>query len=283
MANRLDRRFAELRSNNEGALIPLSPGDKAPFATSMEIIDMFAEIGSDAVEIAVPTRFPWMEGKAMQTHQLEALEQGVSPADSFKLMEVARAKYPDLPLATINFMGPVLTYGQANYVSGCKRASMDAVDIPDYPFVSRDDPLYFGSELRNNNIHFVIDVTTNLAVAPEGTREYKLLCGLIQHSGGFLFMIAQAGGVSGTKDSLPVDTLKPAVERVKMLEGKFHINTPIIVVCGISTPEQVHNSIRLVGADGVMLGSAISKRLQAGESLEHIQPFAKSLKDATKV
>jgi len=96
-------------------------------------------------------------------------------------------------------------------------------------------------------------------------------------------MIAQAGGVSGTKDSLPVDILKPAVERVKKLEEKFGVHTPIIVVCGISTPEQVRDSIRVVGADGVMLGSAISKRLQVGESLEHIQSFAKMLKDATRV
>ncbi len=283
MANRLDIVFEQLRARNEGALIPLSPGDKAPFTTSMEIIDMLAEIGSDAIEIAVPTRYPWMEGTAMQIHQLEAIEQGVAPSDSFKLMETAREKYPDWPLVTLNFMGPVLTYGQDNYVSGCKRASMDAVDIPDYPYVSANDPLNFGADLVNNDVYFVVDVTTDLAVAEEGTREYNLLCNLIKKSGGFLFMIAQAGGVSGTKDSLPIDTLKPAVDRVKELEEKFGVNTPIIVVCGISTPEQVRDSIRVVGADGVMLGSAISKRIQAGESLEHIQPFAQTLKDATRV
>lgn len=283
MANRLDIVFEQLRARNEGALIPLSPGDKAPFTTSMEIIDMLAEIESDALEIAVPTRYPWMEGKAMQIHQLEAIEQGVAPSDSFKLMEAARQKYPDWPLVTLNFMGPVLTYGQDNYVSGCKRASMDGVDIPDYPYVSANDPLNFGADLVNNDVYFIVDVTTDLAVADEGTREYDLLCNLIKKSGGFLFMIAQAGGVSGTKDSLPIDTLKPAVDRVKELEEKFGVNTPIIVVCGISTPEQVRDSIRVVGADGVMLGSAISKRIQAGESLEHIQPFAQTLKDATRV
>jgi len=283
MANRLDVAFEKLRNTNEGALIPLSPGDKEPFSTSMEIIHMLAEIGADALEIAVPTRFPWMEGKAMQIHQLEAIEQKVGPADSFKLMETARKEYPDWPLVTLNFMGPVLTYGQSNYVSGCMRADMDAVDIPDYPYVSREDPLNFGADLLNNHVYFIVDLTTDLALAPEGTCEYDLLCNLIKKSKGFLFMIAQAGGVSGTKDKLPIDTLIPAVERVKRLEEKFGVNTSIIVVCGISTPEQVHESLRVVGADGVMLGSAISKRLQAGESLEHIQPFAQSLKDATRV
>ena len=59
----------------------------------------------------------------------------------------------------------------------------------------------------------------------------------------------------------PGDTLKPAVERVKELEDAMRVNTPVIVVCGISTPEQVLDSIRVVGADCVMLGSVVSKRL----------------------
>ena len=123
--NRLDIAFRALRERNEGALIPLAPGDKAPYSTSMEIIDMFAEAQADAIEIAIPTRYPWMEGKAMQIHQLEAIEQGVRPSDSFGLMDAAREKYPEWPLIAINFMGPVLTYGQDNYIAGCARASMD--------------------------------------------------------------------------------------------------------------------------------------------------------------
>ena len=282
MDNRLDTVFEQLRSRNEGALIPLSPGDKDPFSISNEIIDMFYEAGADAIEIAVPTRYPWMEGKAMQIHQLEAIEQGVKGADSFKLMEHTRKKYPDWPLLTINFMGPVFTYGVENYIQGCIDASMDAVDIPDYPYVSTNDSLNFVTRLINEKTYFTVDITTDQAVSEPGTAEYDLLCNSVKKSCGFLFMIAQAGGVSGTKDTLPIDILKPAVDRVKELEEKFNVNTPIIVVCGISSPEQVRDSIRKVGADGVMLGSAISKRLQAGESVEHVQPFTAELKDATK-
>ncbi len=282
MGNRLDRLFEQLRSRNEGALIPLSPGDKAPFTKSNEIIDMFMETGADAIEIAVPTRYPWMEGKNMQIHQLEAIEESVKSSDSFELMKFTREKYPEWPLLTINFMGPVFKYGQSNYIQGCVDASIDAVDIPDYAYISQNDSLGFVSDLLINNVYFIVDITTSLATAEEGTRQYDLLCKLIKKSKGFLFMIAQPGGVSGTKTKLPVDELKPAVDRVKMLEDEFKVNTPIIIVCGISSPEQVYESIRTVGADGVMLGSAISKRLQAGETIEKIAPFARELKEATK-
>jgi len=282
MENRLDSMFEQLRGRNEGALIPLSPGDKAPFKISNEIIEMFMEAGADAIEIAVPTRYPWMEGKNMQIHQLEALEESVKSSDSFELMKFTREKYPDWPLLTINFMGPVFKYGQANYVQGCVDASIDAVDIPDYAYVGQNDSLGFVSDLLSSNIYFIVDITTKLAIAEEGTKEYALLCKLIKESKGFLFMIAQPGGVSGTKSSLPIEELKPAVDRVKKLEDDFKVNTPIIVVCGISSPDQVYQSIRTVGADGVMLGSAISKRLQAGETIEKIAPFTRELKEATK-
>lgn len=283
MDNRLDIVFEQLRKNDEGALIPLAPGDKEPFNVSNEIIEMFNEAGADAIEIAIPTRFPWMEGNAMQIHQLEAIEQKVKAADSFELMKFTRKSYPDWPLITINFMGPVFTYGLEKYIQGCKEASIDAVDIPDYAYVSSDDSHNFVTELLKEKAYFTVDITTELACSEPGTIEYDLLCSLVKKSGGFLFMIAQAGGVSGTKNKLPVDILKSAVDRVKELEAKFNVTTPIIVVCGISSPEQVRDSIRKVGADGVMLGSAISKRLQAGESLEKIQPFTAELKDATRL
>ncbi len=92
----------------------------------------------------------------MQIHQLEALEESVKSSDSFELMKFTREKYPDWPLLTINFMGPVFKYGQANYVQGCVDASIDAVDIPDYAYVGQNDSLGFVSDLLSSNIYFIV-------------------------------------------------------------------------------------------------------------------------------
>ncbi|MHC1783083.1 MAG: tryptophan synthase subunit alpha [Anaerolineaceae bacterium] len=283
MKNKMDETFDSLRKKKEGALIPLAPGDKAPYSFSLELVDLFERAGSDIVEIAIPTRYPWMEGKNMQIHQLEAIRDGVHTSDSFGLMETAHRKHPNLPLVTINFMGPVFGYGINRYVESCEKAGIVAVDVPDYPYVVSNDHEGFGRELISHNAHFIIDVTLDVATAPEDSAKSRLLRELVKQSSGFLFLIAQPGGVSGTKDKLPSDELKPACERIRRIEDEVGVKTPIIIVCGISTPEQVHDSIRVVGADGVMLGSAVSKRLQAGESLEKIEPFVKSLKDATRL
>jgi tryptophan synthase alpha chain len=283
MRNRIDDVFDKLQKKNEGALIPLSPGDKAPFSQSMELIDMFARVGSDIVEIAIPTRYPWMEGANMQIHQLEAIRDGIQTSDSFSLMEAARKKHPDLALVTLNFMGPVFGYGVQKYAESCKKAQMDGADIPDYPFVVGNDHEGFVNALHNHNVHFTIDLTVDVALAEPGSPKHFLLENLVKKSSGFLFLIAQPGGVSGVKDKLPVETLKPACEKLRMIEDKTGVHTPIIIVCGISTPEQVSDSLRKVGADGVMLGSAVSKRLQAGETLEKVEPFVRSLKDATRL
>jgi tryptophan synthase alpha chain len=283
MQNRMDEIFESLRSRKEGALIPLSPGDKAPYSFALELVDLFARVGSDIVEIAIPTRYPWMEGKNMQIHQLEAIHDGVHTSDSFGLMEAAHQANPDLPLVTINFMGPVFGHGIHNYAASCKQAGIVGADVPDYPYVVGHDHERFGKELLTHGVHFIVDITMDVATAPEGTPKYQLLEQLIKNSSGFLFLIAQAGGISGAKDKLPSDELTPACERIRRIEENCGVHTPIIVVCGISTPEQVHDSLRIVGADGVMLGSAVSKRLQAGESLEKVEPFVKSLKDATRL
>jgi tryptophan synthase alpha chain len=283
MNNQMDEVFKKLHEKNEGALIPLSPGDKAPYTFSLELVDLFERIGTDILEIAIPTRYPWMEGANMQIHQLDAIRDDIKTSDSFGLMETAHQRHPNLPLVTINFMGPAFGYGIHNYSESCKRAGIVGVDIPDYPYVVSNDHEGFGASLHKNGVHFIVDITMDIATAPVGSPKYKLCFDLVRKSSGFLFLIAQAGGISGVKDKLPVDELKPACERLREMEAEAGVSTPIIIVCGISTPEQVRDSIRLVGADGVMLGSAVSKRLQAGESLEKIEPFVRSLKDATRL
>lgn len=283
MQNRLDFTFDRLRKNNEGALIPLTPGEKAPFTKSLELVDMFAKVGADAVEIVIPTRYAWMEGSNMLIHQLEAVRDGVQTGDSFSLMEAARKKYPDLALVTLNFIGPVMGWGFKEYAESCQKAQMDGADIPDYPYVAGSDHEGFVQALHDHQVHFTNDLTMDLAMAEPGTPKYTLCRNLVKKSSGFLFLIAQPGGQSGVKDKLPVEKLKPACERLRKMEEELGVNTPIIVVCGISTPEQVRDSIRVVGADGVMLGSAVSKRLQTGEPFEKIEPFVRSLKDATRL
>ena len=283
MKNRMDETFEKLRKRNEGALIPLSPGDKAPYTFSMELINLFERVGSDFVEIAIPTRYPWMEGANMQIHQLDAIRDGIRTEDSFGLMDAVMQKHPDLPLVTINFMGPVLGYGIQKYADSCKKVGVVGADVPDYPYVYGKDKEEFGRKLLEKNVHFIVDITMDVAMAPDNSPKNELCKELVKKSSGFLFLIAQPGGVSGTKDKLPVDELKPACDRLRIFEAEAGVATPIIIVCGISTPEQVQDSIRKVGADGVMLGSAVSKRLQAGEPLEKVEPFVKSLKDATKL
>jgi tryptophan synthase alpha chain len=283
MRNRLDDMFDRLQKRNEGAIIPLTAAGKMPFTKSMELIDLYDRVGIDAVEIIIPTRYPWMEGSNLLVHQLEAIRDGVLTGDSFSLMEMARKKYPQMPFLTLHFIGPVMGWGFRQYAESCKKAGMDGADVPDYPLVAGKDHEGFVQALHDNGVHFTNDLTMDLAMAEPGTPPHRLCVELVKQSSGFLFLIAQPGGQSGVKDKLPVEGLKPACDRLRKMEEDLGVFTPIIVVCGISTPEQVRDSIRAVGADGVMLGSAVSKRLQAGESLEKIEPFVRSLKDATRL
>lgn len=280
--NRLDLLAKRLAASDEGEFIALAPASPPPHTETLEVADMMVRAGVDVLEIAVPSVFPWMEGATMQRHQLEAIAQRVTPAMAFDGIQCVRKRYPGLPLVAISFTTRVFSYGQRRFVESCARTGTDGVDIPDYPLVRSGDVTGFGAELSGHDIHFINPISTDLAMVPESTPEYHLLEGMVRSASGFLFIMAVAGGVSGVKPRLPVETLKPATERVRALQEKLAVSCPIIIVCGISTPEQVHASIEEVGADGVMLGSAVSRRLQAGESLESVESFVRSLKDATR-
>lgn len=280
--NRLDMVFAELRKKGEGALVTLAPSEPPPFAHSLEIADMFAAAGADVVEIAIPSTFPWMEGETMQRHQLEAKVAEVRTTDSFSLATKVREGHPDLPLVAINFTCVLFSHGVERYINDCAQAGFDAVDVPDYPLGRSGDDQGFVSGLLEHNVYSVNPISDTLAMAGEGTKEYQLLCDMVRLSRGFLFVMAVPGGVSGVKDTLAKQSLARAVRRVRALQEKLNAPCPIVLVCGISTPEQVHASIRDIGADGVMVGSAVSRPLLQGTSLSEVQRAVETLKDATR-
>ncbi len=280
--NRVDRAFAQARERGEGVLIPLIPPSRPPFARSFAVADMLAEAGADIFEVAIPSRYPWMEGRTMQSHQLQALRDGVSASHAFELMDELRSRHPDWPLVTINFTCALVSLGIERYVARCAAAAIDAVDVPDYPLTAGEDPLGFGADLRAENIHFLACVSTQMARSAPGSAEHQLLVALLREARGLVFLIAQPGGQSGAKKTMPISELSEGTAALRALERELRVDVPIIVVCGVSQPEHVHAAVTTIGADGVMLGSAVSERLLADEPLTEVGRFVTQLKAATR-
>ncbi len=92
-------------------------------------------------------------------------------------------------------------------------------------------------------------------------------------SSGYLYLVSRMG-ITGTGTGPPMADLAELVRRTKACAGTL----PVAAGFGISTPEQMEQ-LRIHGADGAIVGSAILKRIMEGEGPRKVSAYVRSLKD----
>jgi tryptophan synthase alpha subunit len=198
---------------------------------------------------------------------------------SFIALEAIRKAYPQAELQPVGFYGGIARMGQGNYISRCKELGIRAVDVPDYPLVHDNDPLELAKALRDEDIDLVTIIGTDLAMANEGTPSYETLVNVVKQSTGFTFLLAVAGGRTGTRSELDYKGLELAKTRVLDLQRQTKTRCPLVAVCGISTPQQVKTIVKSLGMH-VMFGSAFYEKLLYGSGDDEVIDFVRQMKDA---
>ena len=101
---------------------------------------------------------------------------------------------------------------------------------------------------------------------------------LVSNADAFIYYVSKEG-VTGEGNSFSAKFAD------KISAIKEHSNLPVVVGFGISTPEHVKAAIG-TGVDGVVVGSAIVRRVEAmgkgTESIEDIKSFVKSMTEAVR-
>lgn len=279
--NRIDQLFAGLKKQGRMALIGLVGSSKPPYASSLELADVWGEAGADILMVGVPTPFPWMEGETLQVNQRNALTNGLLPLDALATIGELRRRYPQLPLLALTMCSGVSYQGVDKFVDQLIRSGADGIDLPDYPRITMDDPWGLVGILLDNGLHFINPVGFNLTQAPTGTPEASMLYKLVQSASGFMFIMAHKGGTSGGKGELPWDSLQESISRVREVQQEVGNATPIVAVCGITTEDEVAAFHHDLGFDGVMVGSAVIRKVLAGESMPAVRDYIKRLVRAT--
>ncbi len=112
-------------------------------------------------------------------------------------------------------------------------------------------------------------VETVLLVAPSSPEDR--VARLCARARGFVYAVARMG-VTGERADLG-DEARLVVERIRR-----HTDMPVCVGVGVSTPEQAAEVCEV--ADGVVVGSALVRRLLAGGGPEAAAEFVGSLRQA---
>ncbi|MEM8828706.1 MAG: tryptophan synthase subunit alpha [Cyanobacteria bacterium P01_G01_bin.19] len=256
-------RFQHLKQNSECALIPFITAGDPDLDTTAKALEVLAQNGADAIELGVPYSDPLADGPTIQAAATRALQKGVRLDD---VLEVVRKVAPkiDIPIILFTYYNPIYYRGVESFLKQVKDAGVSGLVVPDLPLEEADILLEPAQEIG-------IEVT--LLVAP--TSSQTRINAIATKSQGFIYLVSVTG-VTGVRSEM-ASGVKDLLTELRNSTDK-----PIGVGFGISSPEQA-KQIKDWGADAVIVGSAIVKRLAEGtpeKGLEAIAQFCSSLKEA---
>ncbi len=261
--NRIDRTFARLRERGEKALIPYVMLGDPDLATTEEWVRAAASAGADLLEIGIPFSDPLADGPVLQRSAERALTQKVRLADALTLVRRVRATV-QIPLLFMTYYNLVFQYGDERLAQDAAAAGVDGLIVPDLP---PEEAGTLESATRAAGVHLIY------LIAP--TTPPARIKFIAKRGGGFLYYVSLTG-ITGAK--LPaLDQVEQGVARIQRVT-----DLPVAVGFGVSTPEEAGRLGRV--ADGVIVASALIKRLQAQPDArrrsEELTAYVASLKTA---
>jgi tryptophan synthase alpha chain len=220
-------------------------------------VEALAGAGADAIEVGIPFSDPMIDGATIQEASLRALGRGTTP-DGI-LADLSRIDV-GIPLVVMTYYNVVYRAGHDRIAGLMAESGVAGAIIPDLPLEE------LGPWVRATDR---ADVASVLLVAPS-TPESRIDA-VCRRSRGFVYAVGRMG-VTGEQAVL-ADSARQVAGRVVGAT-----NLPVCVGIGVSTPEQ---AVAVCGvADGVVVGSALVRRLLEGEGPDGAAAFVSSLRRA---
>jgi tryptophan synthase alpha chain len=237
MATRIDRRFAELKTEGRAALVTfLTAGDPDP-ETSLALVQALPAAGADVIELGMPFTDPMADGPAIQMSSQRALKAGQTLKKTLELVRAFRGSDDATPLVLMGYYNPIYVYGVDRFLRDAKSAGVDGLIIVDLP-PEEDEELCLPALKAGLNFIRLATPTT----------DDKRLPAVLANTSGFVYYVSITG-ITGaaTPDA---EKVAAAVARIKR-----HTTLPVAVGFGVRTAEQAAGIAS--GADGVVVGSAL--------------------------
>ena len=204
--------------------------------------------GASLIELGVPYSDPIADGPVIQASYTRALQRHIKLADIFAAVGDIRAAssfaVPLCPLVAMVSYAIVFRYGLEKFVLDAKQAGFEGAIVPDLPVEEASE--LAGIAARH-------DFKVILLVTPTTPRERA--AEIARVSTGFIYFVSITG-ITGERTTIPESVLG----QVAWLKTQTEL--PICIGFGISRPEHIRMLAPV--ADGVIVGSAIVRRIAEG-------------------
>lgn len=241
--SRVKTRFAELRRERRGALIPFVEAYDPDRATSMAMLRGLPAAGADLIEIGVPFTDPMADGPTIQAAGKRALAAGASLGGALSMVREFREDDRDTPVVLMGYVNPILAYGPERFCVDAAQSGVDGLIIVDLP--SEESDLLSGPAEAND-----LDIIRLVAPTTDDARLQQVLSG----SSGFVYYVSITG-ITGTR-SASTEELAAAIPRIRRAT-----DLPIAIGFGVRTPEQAAAVVHV--ADAAVVASALIETLAA--------------------
>jgi tryptophan synthase alpha chain len=251
----LEKELRTRRERGRKLLIPYLMGGMTD--DWVQTLEAVVDAGADAVEVGIPFSDPMMDGPVIQQAALHALGRGTVPDEV--LEGIARADV-SVPMAVMTYYNIVFRAGHKRMAHSLASAGASGAIVVDLP-IEELSPWAVEADAAG--------IDTVLLVAPSSPPErVERICARAR---GFVYAVARMG-VTGERRELGSD-MHAVVDRIRRCT-----DMPVCVGIGVSTPAQAAEVCEV--ADGVVVGSALVRRLLEGGGTEGAASFIRSLREA---
>ncbi|MBW4616463.1 MAG: tryptophan synthase subunit alpha [Desmonostoc vinosum HA7617-LM4] len=260
---RISDRFKVLGQQGHCAFIPFITAGDPDLATTAKALQILDQNGADLIELGIPYSDPLADGPVIQAAATRALQRGTKLE---QVLEMLQATIPSLssPIVLFAYYNPILHRGIKKFLQEIAAVGVAGLVVPDLPLEEAAGLLQPASEIG-------IDVI--LLVAPTSSPER--IEAIARSCQGFIYLVSVTG-VTGMRSQLE-SRVSDLLKQIRGVTDK-----PIGVGFGISEAAQARQ-VKDWGADAIIVGSAIVKRLAEGtpeQGLNAIAEFCQSLKAA---
>lgn len=218
---------------------------------SVELAVACAEAGADILELGCPFSDPTADGPAIARASQRAIARGGGLAQTLRVAKAVRAR-TNVPIVLFGYYNPLFQHGEDRIARSAAEAGIDALLVVDLP-IDAARPLREAASAQGVAVIPLVAPTTRTE------RVAAIAKVAAEHPVPFVYYVSTTGVTGGAGAMSALTEAGTQAARVRE-----QTKIPTVVGFGIDSPARARAAS--ASADGVVVGTAIVKRIEDGPS-----------------